>query len=582
MFIDSRERDDNDQFHIVKSLIIARLLIGTTLLLGTAIPLEVTGFYSVSRFLFPLVITILVMTIIYSGLLNILSNICTLAYIQLIGDILLATVIIMATGGIESPFSILFVVTVIVASYLIEKSGAFIIATLISISFGSLVFCQYHGWTTWWPVKTTGVLLPPPTFAIYIILVNLIGYYLTAILATSLSKRIRKMNILLKTRNVQFNYLWNLNRRVVNEIHSGLITMTKDGEILSVNPAAKKLLRFPQELQDVVRLEHVFPDYLVQSILRIAEMDQNVKRQINYQIEHGDDATWLTIDVIILQRMERDPARLMLILNDVTDFKKLEEVKRKAQRWSTVSEVSAGMAHEIRNPLASISGSIEVLRDQLQLNDNQSRLMSIIIRESERLNKLITDFLDLSRPRRPEFSLVDVIAVLSEITILIKTCEAYKESIQIKFEKDEDHIEVELDKDQFAQVAWNLVKNALEAMPEGGVLTIRAEIKRQADVSKKILDFQPKPPFFRLTVEDTGVGMTQEVISRIFDPFITFKRKGVGIGLAIVYRIAENHNAAIRVSSTPRKGASFIIDFPSRQPESGTFEDLGAKGENRV
>ena len=571
MIQDSLARDENDQYQVLKSLTIARLLIGTTLLLGTAIPLEVSGIFTVSRFLFPLVTTILVLTIIYSGLLNVVTNYKLLAYAQLIGDIVIAALIIMGTGGVESPFSILFVVTIIIASYLLERVGTFTIATFISVVFGFLVLCQYQTWTSWWPMKSAKVLLPPPTFAIYIIMVNLIGYYLSAFLATSLSQRIRKMNILLKNRNVQFSYLWNLNRRVVNEIHSGLITITREGEILSVNPAAKSLLRMPQDMQDRSRLEDVFPNYLVESILRISEMDDNVKRQINYEFEHGNEFTWLTIDVIVLQRMARDPARLMLIMNDVTDFKKLEEVKRKAQRWSTVSEVSAGMAHEIRNPLASISGSIEVLRDQLQLNESQFRLMSIIIRESDRLNKLISDFLDLSRPRKPDFKLVNINSVISEIALLLKTCEAYKESIQIQIEIIDENIEVELDKDQFTQIAWNLAKNALEAMPEGGTLTIKGEIRQIPDPSKRILEDQPRPPFFRLTVSDTGLGMNQDIIARIFDPFVTYKRKGVGIGLAIVYRIVENHHATIRVTSTPRKGSSFLIDFPLRQPE---FRDV--------
>lgn len=572
MIQDDLARDDNDQYQVLKSLTIARLLIGTTLLLGTAIPLEVSGIFTVSRFLFPLVTMILVLTIVYSGLLNVVSNYKSLAYAQLIGDIIIASLIIMGTGGVESPFAILFVVTIIIASYLLERGGTFAIATLISAIFGFLVLCQYQSWTSWWPMKSDKILLPPPTFAIYIILVNLIGYYLSAFLATSLSQRIRKMNILLKNRNVQFSYLWNLNRRVVNEIHSGLITITKEGEVLSVNPAAKSVLRISHDLQDRIRLEDIFPKYLVESILRISETNDNLKRQINYEFEHGNESTWLTIDVIILQRMARDPARLMLILNDVTDFKKLEEVKRKAQRWSTVSEVSAGMAHEIRNPLASISGSIEVLRDQLDLNESQSRLMSIIIRESDRLNKLISDFLDLSRPRKPDFKLVSIHAVISEIMLLLKTCEAYKESIQIKLDIEEEQIEVELDKDQFTQIAWNLAKNALEAMPEGGTLTIKGVIRHDTDQSKRILENQPKPPFFRLTVSDTGIGMNQDIISRIFDPFVTYKRKGVGIGLAIVYRIVENHHATIRVISAPRKGTSFLIDFPLRQPEFSDVE----------
>ncbi|MCD4653979.1 hypothetical protein K8T06_08585, partial [bacterium] len=210
----TQNREDSDLYRKLKSLIIARLLIGSTLLLGTALPLEVGGFFSISRFLFPLVTAILLLTIIYSGMLNVVSNLKILAYIQLIGDILLETVIIMATGGIESPFSILYVVTIIIASYLIPRRGSFTIATFISVIFGGLVFCQYHAWTDWWPVATNWVLLPPPTFAAYIIFVNFFGYFMTAILANNLSERIRQMNQMLINKNVQYSYLWTLNRRI--------------------------------------------------------------------------------------------------------------------------------------------------------------------------------------------------------------------------------------------------------------------------------------------------------------------------------------------------------------------------------
>ncbi|MBN1296282.1 PAS domain S-box protein [bacterium] len=563
----TQTKDETDFYQKLKSLIIARLLVGTTLLLGTALPLEVSGFFAVSRFLFPLVTTILIMTIIYSGLLNITSNLRLLACIQLLGDILLETIIIMATGGIESPFSILYVITIIIASYVIPRKGSFATAIFISLVFGGIVVCQYKGWTGWWPFATNWVLLPPPTFAVYIILVNIAGYYLTAFLANNLSERIRRMNLMLLNRNVQYSYLWTLNRRIVNEIPSGVITTTAEGDILSVNPAAITMLGLVEEPDQQYRLSRIFPDYLVQSILRMASLDQSVKREIQYQYELTGETYWILIEIIALERKTRDPARLMLIVNDVTDQKRIEEMKRKTQRWSTVAEVSAGMAHEIRNPLASISGSIEVLKQQLKLTDSQNRLMNIVIRESDRLNKLISNFLDLARPRKPEFNIVDLEALLEEITMLVKTSESFNETITIDFQRSMEPLDVEIDRDQITQMIWNLLKNAIEAMPDGGTVHICARVCHEPGPYQKVLDTQPKPPFVRCSIEDTGIGMDQEVISRIFDPFTTFKRHGVGIGLAIVYRIVENHHGTIRVMSKLKKGTTFIVDLPFRQKE---------------
>jgi two-component system, NtrC family, sensor histidine kinase PilS len=571
------DREDNDLYSKIKSLIVARLLIGTTLLMGAAIPLEVSEVYTASRLLFPLVTAILILTILYSGLLNLVENLRVLAYMQLIGDIALAGIVIMATGGIESPFSILFVLTIIIASYIVEKRGAFTIAILASLFFGFVVLSQYRGWSLWWPHKQQAVLLPPPKFAAYIILVNFIGFFLTAFLANNLSERIRKMNLMLKTKNVQFSYLWTLNRRIVNEIHSGLITLTKEGEILSVNPAARLMLKRTIDVNKQPVLDDLFPEYLGQSILRMSEIEHSAKRQITYQFEHDGETVWLLIDVVTLQRMARDPARLMLVLTDISEHKKLEDIKRKAQRWSTVSEISASMAHEIRNPLASISGSIEVLNGQLQLSPGQSKLMDIVVRESDRLNKLITDFLDLAKPRKPEFKLVNIDKVLSEVSMLIETSDTYQKPVEVVIDKNEKSIDIEIDKDQFMQVLWNLVKNALEAMQGGGTLKLSTKLCEEPDTSRGVMDHQPFPPFFRLIVEDTGIGMTPEQIDRIFDPFVTFKRKGVGIGLAIVYRIIENHNANIRVTSRPGKGTQISIDFPMRQPKKRESRMEGEK-----
>lgn len=559
--------DESGLFQKLRSLIVARLLIGTTLLLGTALPLEVGGFYSSSRFLFPLVTSILVLTIIYSGLLNVVKRLKILAFCQLFGDVFIETIVIIATGGIESPFTILYVITIIVASYLVPHRGSFITSSVISVIFGFIVLCQYNGWTEWWLIPVNWVLLPPPSFAIYIIFTNLVGFILTAILANSLSERLKRVDTLLKNKTVQYSYLWALNRRIVNEIQSGVVITNKEGEILSANPAAKRLFQIIDKRENGISLKDLFPDYLSESILRISERGEATRKEVNYQIDDGWNSIWLLIEVIPLERKSQDPARVMLLMKDVTDQRRFEEIKRKAQRWSTVAEVSAGMAHEIRNPLASISGSIEVLRDQMTLTDSQNRLMGIVLRESSRLNKLISDFLDLARPRSPEFSLESINTTINEVILLVGSEDSMSKSVELNFNESTDLIQVEVDKDQFTQMLWNLLRNAIDASSSDGKVTITSEICNDPGHLQRVLEYQPLPPFFRLTVEDNGVGMDQDILTRIFDPFITFKRKGVGIGLAIVYRIVENHKGTIRVSSRPGKGTTFMIDFPLRQPE---------------
>ncbi len=558
---------DTELFAKLKALIVTRLIIGSTLLLGTAIPLEVFGFFTTSKFFFTLVTSILVLTIIYTGLLNVMRNLVLLAYFQIIGDLLLETVILTATGGIESPFSILYVLSIIVASYLIPKRGAFIMAFIASSIFGSVILCQYRGWTDWWPIQSNWVLLPPPSFAIYIIFVNMTGYYLIAFLANNLSERLRKINILLKNRTVQYSYLWSLNKRIVNEIPTGLMIATQDGYIISMNPAAEKFLNSTREDQVQPHLDQFFPDYLVQSILQISDDENRAKKHIHYQ--HGTDKGILFyhLEILPLARKTQDPARIMVIITDVTDQKQLEAERRKSERWSTVAEVSAGMAHEIRNPLASISGSVEVLKDNLTLSDSETRLMEIIIRESDRLNKLISDFLNLARPKPPEFIETNVISLISDMVELIQNSPSWNSSFNVEVHCEEKDTRVEIDTNQFLQLAWNLAQNAMDAMADGGTLTITSETITESETlaEKTLQDLFPNLPYAKFSFKDTGIGMEKGVIDQIFEPFATFKRKGVGIGLAIVYRIVENHSGHIQVISKPDQGTTIIIRFPMIQ-----------------
>ncbi|MBN1356838.1 PAS domain-containing protein [bacterium] len=557
----------NELYIKLRSLIIARLIIASTLLLGAALPLEIAQSYNQARFLFRFVTLVLILSVIYSGLLNRFKYRIIFAYIQLIGDIALETIILVATGGIDSPFSILYVLTIIVGSYLIPGHGAITTAFIVSLHFGTIIICQYMGWTGWWPLKSEWILFPPPPYAYYSIIVNLAGFFLTAILANHLTERIRKINMILTNRNVQYDNLLALNERIISEIPSGLITATLDGYIVSINPAAERMLKESDTRTGVNHLDDVIPKYLAESILKIISNPDRQNPKIQFQKSLGEDKRWYQIRISPLGGVPQNPARIILICDDITDQKRFEDERRKAERWSAIAEISAGMAHEIRNPLASISGSIEVLRETLQTSQSESRLMNIIIKESERLNNLISDFLDLAKPRPPEFTMENIHAIIDETLLLITQSTTWSNEIKVQKTYEPDAFSIEIDKDQFTQLLWNVVKNALEAMPEGGYLSIKTSLDTmpvelqtgsQTEVKQTI-------PCARITVSDTGIGMTPEILEKIFEPFTTYKRKGVGIGLAIVYRIVENHRGSVEVASSPGKGTTFAFRLPLRQ-----------------
>ena len=572
---------DGELYSKLRSLITARLIIGSTLLLGAALPLEISQIYSSSRFLFRLVTLILILSIVYSGLLNRVRNVVLFAYIQLIGDVFLETFIILGTGGIESPFSILYVITIIVASYLIPRLGAWFTAVFVSFIYGFYVLSQYQGWTLFMQKTGNWVYLPAPSIAVTTIVVNLAGFSLTAFLANHLSERIRKIDVLLRNRDVQYTSLRVLNERIINEISTGLITTTKDGVCLFINPAATKMLGLSEINRANLHLEKIFPDYFVTSILGFSESEVGKNQKIYFQKAVEHQTRWFEIEISSLPLVQPDPAGIMLIFKDITDQKQLEQTRRKAERWSAIAEISAGMAHEIRNPLASISGSIEILKEQLDLSNIESRLMNIIIRESDRLNKLISDFLELAKPKRPDFSLVNIHSVINETVMLMQQSSEWKPEIEVIKEYETDELMVEMDGNQFTQVIWNIVKNAIEAVEKEGKIVVRTQLITVVDMdpSRPESDRMPKIPYAKISLSDNGVGMTLEMQEKIFEPFATFKRKGVGIGLAIVYRIVENHSGHIYVESSPGIGTVFCIRFPLRQtgltPEKIDSEVLG-------
>ncbi|MBN1551203.1 PAS domain S-box protein [bacterium] len=567
MLSSGENRSDGELYSRLRSLIIARLIIGSTLLLGAAFPLEISQELGSSKFLFHFITILLLLSIIYSTLLNKFKNLIAFAYVQLIGDIFLETIVILATGGIESPFSILYVLTIIVASYLIPNRGGLISAFIVTIIFGSVIFLQYKRWVPWEPLESVYVRLPPRSFAIYTIVVNFSGFFLTAILSNQLAERIRKMNVMLKNRNVQYSQLLALNERIVNEIPTGLITATLDGSIVSLNPAASAMMGFTNDMTLPLHLEELFPGYLMQSMLRLARESELKDQTIQFQKSVGSEKRWFQIEVMLLAMTSQDPARIMLICNDITDHKKLETERRKTERWSAIAEISAGMAHEIRNPLASISGSIEVLKDQLSLNTSEKKLMSIILKESERLNRLISDFLDLAKPKPPEFRSSEINNLITETLTLIANSAQFPPNIKLKTKFDSDHTYAEIDSNQITQLLWNVVKNAIDAMPHGGDLMI---ITKQILEEEKPLVYEglgkwPSTPYIMISVSDTGIGMEKDIVEKIFEPFATFKRKGVGIGLAIVYRIIENHNGHIHVETSPGSGTTMTVRLPKNQ-----------------
>jgi two-component system, NtrC family, sensor histidine kinase PilS len=341
-----------------------------------------------------------------------------------------------------------------------------------------------------------------------------------------------------------------LNQNVVESIPSGLITLSTEGIASFVNPAGCEILRTESRSvigHHVSELGFFRPDQWEEARRTLASESVVRVEKDNFHVVDEDRS--LGYAVTPLRTLEGTESGYTLIFQDLTEMKQLEAELRLKDRMAAVGELSAGIAHEIRNPLAAIAGSVQVLGKSSSLSPQEQRLMSIILKESERLNKSIADFLRFVRPqdRRPtEF---DIAASLSETLDLLANSAELRADHRIERQISPPSFTIVGDADQIRQVFWNLARNAFQAMPNGGQLRVSTEVS--ADV-------------YSICFSDSGRGMSELDLRRLFQPFRTNFPSGTGLGMAISYRIVQAHGGEIDVASRSGMGTTITVSLPRR------------------
>jgi two-component system sensor histidine kinase PilS (NtrC family) len=406
------------------------------------------------------------------------------------------------------------------------------------------------------------VELPTLGVARYTVAINLSGFFAVALLAGSLAESLRSAGARLEYASHEIRDLRKYNETVINSLLSGLVTTDADGRILTFNRAASVILGIPSTQairHDAIAVLQLPSD----ARAGLASLADTRLLKIDTQHRTGDGRS---IDLGLTANPLTFPdgrAGFLFAFQDVTDVRRLERNARLQQRLAAVGEMAAGIAHEIRNPLASMSGSIQVLRQELTLNDEQAQLMDIVLRESERLNDTIKSFLAYARPQRFALARLDVRKIVQDAALLLRNSSEVKEHHTVAVDVPADPVWCEADENQIRQVIWNLATNGLRAMGKGGRLLLTAAT--DTDGSGATL----------LTVQDQGRGIPAEDLDVIFQPFHSSFEKGTGLGLAIVHRIVTDYNGAINVSSRvgagtvvtvrlPIRGTSTVIDRSSR------------------
>jgi two-component system sensor histidine kinase PilS (NtrC family) len=501
-------------------------------------------------------------TIVYALLLKKVKDLNRYAFLQIIIDQLFITVLIYFTGGKESFFPIAYIFSIIASSMIFYKRGALFSASLSSFLYGLLLLFQLHHW-----VNPLG---QPPLYdasqIFYSLIIYMATFYIVALLSSAVSEELKKKKKELIQKQVDYNQLETFNRNIIQSLDSGLLTVDLSGKINFLNRTAEKILnRSGDELKDS-SINDLLPgiNRVIDEVRKkTLELPFDYQRSETLLSDQDGRKTYLGFSISPLT----DPAGSLightLIFQDITKFKEMEEQIKRVDKMAAVGVLAAGMAHEIRNPLASLSGSIQMLKSELVLDASQQHLMEISLRESERLNALITDFLLFAQPPQTNKILYPIGGIVDETIDLFTHSASFHDGIRILRANGHEEIRAPIDPNQMKQVFWNLFINAAQSMSHEGEIKVQLGKGNAWGLSSLALSSQLKGmEWIKISITDSGSGIAPERKEKIFEPFFTTKENGTGLGLSIVHRIIENHNGLIKVDSELGKGSTFTLFLP--------------------
>jgi len=393
------------------------------------------------------------------------------------------------------------------------------------------------------------------------------AFYIVAFLSSAVSEELRRKGKELIQKQVDYNQLEAFNRNIIQSLDSGLLTIDLSGTVNFLNRTAEKILcRNGEPLKDT-SIYTMFPkinDVVEQVEKKISESTGDYQRYETLLSDPDGRNIYLGFSISPLTDAEGALIGHTLIFQDITKFKEMEEQMKRVDKMAAVGLLAAGMAHEIRNPLASLSGSIQMLKDELSLADHQQHLMNITLRESERLNALITDFLLFAQPPQTHKIIYPIERILEETIELFIHSPSFHDGIHVRRPNGHEEVHVSVDPAQMKQVFWNLLINAAQSMSNGGDIQVRLGKGNAWGMTGLPLSSQLRgKEWAKISIVDSGNGIAREEKEKIFEPFFTTKENGTGLGLSIVHKIIENHNGLIRVESEVGKGSSFIIYLPA-------------------
>ncbi len=492
----------------------------------------------VARFLSYLVLVAVLQSAVSAVLLSRLRNLRLFSNAQISWDLLFVTLVIYLTGGVESLFSFFFILVIIAASIFCPRGQLLVVASASSILYGSLLDLQFYGYLPLF----AGHYYPRNLShydVFYAVFLHVGAFFLTALLSGALAGRLQRSEAAREQREIDYGELERLNQAILTNISSGLMIVNPAGRIRSFNSGASKITGYRLEQVYNRPIEAIFPEF------------NRLEPILATGIERGEMPYRKSADEVLTlgYTASRIPDRygsdlgLLVAFQDLTEYKALEEQLKRADRQAAVGRLASGLAHEIRNPLASISGSVQLLLEGEDVSHEDRRLMGIVVKEADRLGHLLTDFLSFARPAPLQMDTVDLGGLLDE---LVDLASASGQFLNLEIVRDYRRPAfMKVDSQKMHQVLWDLLLNAGEAAGPGGTVRLALD-GRQGEI----------------IVEDSGPGVAAEERTRLFEPFYTTKDRGTGLGLANVYANVEAHGGTIRVETGSLGGARFVVELP--------------------
>ena len=448
--------------------------------------------------------------------------------LQIVWDLIVCSAVVYVTGGMYSEFAFLFVF-VILSSGLISSRNEVLIVLLASIVlYGGLATLDFYGYLPVYPWQARS-----GSDVFYTLFMNFAAFVLAAFIGVVLSTRLQQSAHRIEQQQRKHSELEEFNRQVLQHISSGLILVDPEGYILLLNKVAEQICAIHAPTSLKRHIISVLPGFAWPP--PTVPLERAEMKLCNADKKH------LILGYSITPIYQAEATNMLLMFQDLTEIKRLEQRLRHEQHMASIGSLSAGLAHEIRNPLASVGGSIQLLEERIA-SDRDKRLLGIVQRETKRLNTLVNDFLNFANPRQPMKRQVKINSILAELIQLAKQSETFA-SIQIDIDLPENWYE-DVDEEQIRQLGWNLLTNAANFSPPDGHILCGADKQTRS-----------------FWIEDNGPGIDPMLGDTIFEPFTTSRAEGTGLGLSIAHALSTANGAILEYESSSLGGARFSVTF---------------------